>query len=161
MIDHEALLDGLLVVVSPATLLSTEEQTFHQLIFRHVEFNHGSHLVATLVEHLLQSLCLWDRTGETVEDDTLVIAEAIIDTSEDAHHEVIGYQLSVVDIRGSGLTQLCPLLDLTAKHITRRDMIQSVLLNHLVALRTLSRARSAENHNILHRYPYLCLVYGY
>ena len=29
-------------------------------------------------------------------------------------------------------------------------MVQSVLLNHLVTLRALTRARSAENHNILH-----------
>ena len=79
-----------------------------------------------------------------------MVAEGIIDLGEDAHHEVVGYQLSVVDIRGCGLSQFAAFLYLTPKHVTRRDMVQSVLLNHLVALRALSRTRSAENHDILH-----------
>ena len=72
MIHHEALLDSLFVVVGTPALLTTEDEALHQFILRHVEFNHSSHLVATLVEHFLQGLCLWDGTGETVEDDTLV-----------------------------------------------------------------------------------------
>ena len=87
VVHHKALLDGLFIVVGTATLLSTEDQALHQLILWHVEFNHGSHLVTPFVEHLLQGLCLWDGTGESVEDHALVVtAEGIVDGSKDAHH---------------------------------------------------------------------------
>ena len=71
--NHEAFLDGLLVVVGTAALLAAEDEALHQLVLGHVEFNHRSHLVTTLVEHLLQSLCLRDGAGETVEDHALVL----------------------------------------------------------------------------------------
>ena len=80
VIHHEALLDGLFVVVGTATLLTTEDETLHQLVLRHVEFNHRSHLVTTLLEHLLQGFGLRDGTWEAVEDHPLVLtAEGIVD----------------------------------------------------------------------------------
>ena len=78
VIYHEALLDGLFVVIGTSTLLSAKYQTLHQLILRYVELNHRCHLVATFVEHLLEGLCLWNGTWESVKDDTLMVSEGVV-----------------------------------------------------------------------------------
>ena len=84
MVDDKALLNGFLVVIGTSTLLSAQYQALHQLLLRYVELQHGCHLVAALAEHLLQGLSLRDGTGETVEDDTLVLlAERIVHRSQD------------------------------------------------------------------------------
>ena len=151
MIDHEALLDRLLVVVGTTTLLSTEQETLHQLILGHVELDHRSHLVTTLTEHLLQSLSLWDGTGETIEDHTLVLStERVIDRCKDRHHQIVGDQLTIVDITLGGLTQFGTVLNLITEHITRGDVVQTVLLYQFVALRSLAGTWRTKNHNILH-----------
>ena len=119
MIDYETLLDSLLVIIGTTTLLTTKNQALHQFLLGHIKFDHRSHLVATFVEHLLQGLSLWDRTGEAVEDHTLMVTEGVIYTGKDADHQVVGDQLTVVDITGCGLTQFRALLNLTTKHVTR------------------------------------------
>ena len=135
VIDHEALFDSLLVVVGTSALLSAQNQALHQFIFGHGQFNHGSYLVATLVEHLFQGLCLWDRAGETIEDDTLVLtSERVVYRCQDAYHQVVGNQLTVVDIALSRLAKFCTLLDFCTKYITCRDMLQSIFFNQFVAL---------------------------
>ena len=79
MIHHEALFDCLLVVIGTSTLLSAEDESFHQFVLWHIQLNHGCHLVATLFQHLLQCLCLWDGTGESIKDDTLMLpSEGVI-----------------------------------------------------------------------------------
>ena len=153
MIHHETLLDGLLVIIGATTLLTTQDQTAHQLVLGHIELDHRSHLVATLVEHLLQGLCLWNRAGEAVEDHTLVLTtETVVNAGQNADHQVVGDQLTVINILLGCLTQFGTLTDLITEHIARRDMVKTILLNQLVALRALTGTRSTENHNILH-YP--------
>ena len=139
MIDDEALLDGLFVIIGTTALLATQDETLHQFILRYIELQHGCHLVTALTEHLLQSLSLRNGAGETVEDNTgMILAKAVIDRGEDADHQFVGNQLAVVDELLGCLTQLCTILNLCAQNVTRRDMVQSVLLNELVALGALA-----------------------
>ena len=139
MIDNETLLDGLFVIIGTTALLATQDETLHQLIFRNIELQHGCHLVTALTEHLLQSLSLRNGAGETIEDNTgMILAKAVIDRGEDTDHQFVGNQLAVVDELLGCLTQLCTILNLCAQNITRRDMVQSVLLNELVALGALA-----------------------
>ena len=71
-------------------LASVLHSDIDQLILRNSELNHGSNLVATLREHLLQSLSLWCGTWETIEDDTCVIlTEAVVYASEDVDHQLV------------------------------------------------------------------------
>ena len=119
VVNHETLLDGLLIIVGTAALLTTQNEALHQLVLGNIKLNHSSNLVATLVEHLLQGLGLWDGAGETVEDNTLAItSEAIVNRSENAYHQIVGDQLSLLDIAGSSLTQLGTILNFTTKYIT-------------------------------------------
>ena len=119
MIHYQTLLDGLLIVVGTTTLLSTQDKTFHQLVLRHVQFNHGSHLVATLIQHSLQSLSLWNGAWETVKDDTLVgTSEFVILLGQNANHQVVGYQLTVVNEPLCRLTQLSTILNLITQYVT-------------------------------------------
>ena len=134
VIHHETLLDRFLIIIGTATLLSAQDETLHQLILGHVEFDHRGHLVATLAEHLLQRLSLRDGTGEAIEDHPLVIAERVVDSGQDAHHQIVGDQLSLVDVAGGSLAQLRALLYLSPQHIAGGDVVQTILLNHLVAL---------------------------
>ena len=65
VVNVKTLLDGLSVVVRAAALLSTLDETLHQLLLGNVELNHGCYLVSALSEHGLESLCLRDGAGET------------------------------------------------------------------------------------------------
>ena len=136
MVDIQTLLDGLLVVVGSATLLPTEHQTLHQLFLGDIKLNHGCHLVPTLRQHLLQCLGLGNRAGKAVEDDALVLlAETVVDAGKDVNHQLIGNELSLVDISLGRLAKFRPVLNLTAQHIPRGDMPETILSNHLIALR--------------------------
>ena len=91
--------------------------------------------MTTLSEHLLQCLGLRDRTGETVEDHAFVLfAEAVVDAGQNVDHQVVGDQLTVVDIFFCCLAQLSAVLDLVAQHVAGRDMFETILSDHLVAL---------------------------
>ena len=129
MIHHQALLDGLFVVVGTAAFLATLDESRHQLVLWHVEFNHGSHLVATLVQHLLQRLSLRDGAGETVEDDALVAtAERVVDISQNGNHEFVRNQVTLVNIALGSLSQFRTLFDFIAQHVAGRDVSQTVVL---------------------------------
>ncbi len=111
------------------------DQTLHQLVLGHVEFNHRSYAITTFIEHLFQGLSLRNRAGETIKDHTFAVtSERIIDRSENAYHQIVGNQLTIVDIPSSSLAEFGSLLDFTTKHVTRRNMVQTVLLNHLITL---------------------------
>ena len=123
VINDQTLLNRLLVIIGTTTLLSALDKTSHQLILRNVQLYHRSHLVATLLQHFLQSLSLRDGAGETVEDNTLVSTpERVIDTGKDTDHQLVGNQLTVVDESLSRLTQLGTFLNLITQHITSGDM---------------------------------------
>ena len=119
MIYVETLLDSLLVIVRATAFLTTVDQASHQLILRNSQLNHGSYLVTTLSEHLLQSLSLWSSTWETIKDNTLVVlTEAIIYASEDVDHQLVWNLLTIVDITLGSLTKLCTVLDFVTKNVT-------------------------------------------
>ena len=87
VIDHKAFLDGLLVVISTSTFLSTLDESVHQLVLGHVQLYHSSHLVTTLIKHLLQCLSLWNGAGEAIKDNALVsTSKLVIDFGKNAYH---------------------------------------------------------------------------
>ena len=109
--------------------------------------------MTTLRKHLLQSLSLWSGTWETVEDYTSVIlTEAIVYTCEDVNHQLVWNQLTIVDITLSCLTKFCTVLDFVTKYITCRNVTETILLDHLVALCAFTCTWSAENYDIFHFY---------
>ena len=151
MVYHQALLDGLLIVIGTTTLLAALDETNHQFLLRHVQLYHGCHLVTTLVQHFLQGFSLWNGTGETVKDDTLVTASVrIIHIGQYGNHQVVRNQVALVYKTLGGLTQFCTVLDLITQHIARRDVSQTIAFYHQVALRSLTRTWSAKNNNVLH-----------
>ena len=71
--------------------------------------------MSALGEHGLQSLGLRDGAGEAVEDHAVVIAaERVVDAGEHVDDELIGHQLSLVDVLLGGLAELCSVLNLAA-----------------------------------------------
>ena len=151
MVYHQALLDGLLIVIGTTTLLAALDEANHQFLLRHVQFYHSCHLVTTIVQHFLQGFSLWNGTGETVKDDALVTTSVrIIHTSQYRNHQVVRNQVALVDKALGGLTQFCTLLDFITQHIARRDVSQAIVFYHQIALRSLTRTGSAKNNNVLH-----------
>ena len=95
--------------------------------------------MTTLCEHVLQSLSLWNSTWETIKDYALVLlAKAVVNTCKDIYHELIRDKLTVVNISLGSLAEFCTILDFCAKHVACRNMTETILLNHQIALSTLS-----------------------
>ena len=91
VVNVEAFLDGLRIVVRASALLTTLDETCHQLVLGNIEFYHRSHTMTALSKHRLQRLCLRYSTWEAIENHSLVLfAKTVIDTCEDAYHEVVG-----------------------------------------------------------------------
>ena len=115
VVNVEALLDCLCIVVRAAALLTTLDKTCHKLFLRNVKLYHSCYLMTTLCKHLLKSLCLWDSAGESVEDNTLVfLAKAVVNASEDVYHKVIRYELTIVYKTLGCFAKFCSVLDFVA-----------------------------------------------
>ena len=139
VVNVKTLLDSLSVVVRTTALLATLYETCHKLVLRNVKLNHCCYLVSALCKHLLESLCLRDCTGKSVEDNALVLlAEAVVYACEDINHKLIGDKLAVVNKSLGCLAKLCSVLDFVAEHVTSRDMVEAILLDHKVALGALA-----------------------
>ena len=119
MINHEALLDGLLVVVGTAALLSALDEAIHQFLLGHVEVKHHRDALSACGQHLLQRFSLRNGAGKSVENHTFALLEAIQLGSQHIHDEVVWQQLTLVDVALGHLAQLGVVLDFSAKHVTR------------------------------------------
>ena len=74
--------------------------------------------MAALCEHGLQSLCLRDGAGESIEYHALVLlAEAVIHAGENVYHKLVGDELAVVDVAFGSLAKLCTVLDFGTQHV--------------------------------------------
>ena len=137
VINVETLLDSLGIVVRATTLLTALDKACHKLILRNVEFDHGSYLVTTLSKHLLKSLSLRDSTWETIKDYALVfLAKAVVYAGKNVNHEFVRDKLTIVNKTLGSLAKLCAILDFATKNVACRDMVETILLNHKVALCT-------------------------
>ena len=134
-IHLQTLVYCLLVVVRTTRLLSALYQPFHQLVLRNVELYHRSHVVSAFGKHCLESLSLRYGARESVEDYTLMLlAEAVVNTCKNVYHQRVRYELSVVNVSLGCLAQLRAVLYLIAQHVTGRNMVESILLDHQVTL---------------------------
>lgn len=151
VIDGEALLDSLFVVIAAAALLSAQEEALHEFLFGHVELYHGSHLVPACGEHVFQGLGLGNGTGKSVEDYSLVLlAEAVVHAGQNVDHQCVGYELPLIYETLGRLAKFRTVLDLIAEHVSCGDVAQRILGDHLVTLCALAGTGRTENHNILH-----------
>ena len=64
----------------------------------------------------------------------MLLAEAVIYACENVNHQLVGDELSVVDKSLGSLAEFCSVLDFSAEHVTSRDMVEAILLDHKVAL---------------------------
>ena len=92
----------------------------------------------TFGQHLLQSLSLSNRTGETIKDNTFTGRQAVVLAGKYTNHQVVGDELTVVDVALSNRAQLCTVLDLSTQHITCANVTHTILLNNHVTVGTLS-----------------------
>ena len=48
----------------------------------------------------------------------MLLAEAVVNTGEDVHHEVVGDELTIVYKALGGLAKFCTILDFVAENVT-------------------------------------------
>ena len=149
-IDLEALLDGFFVVVGATLFDGAVEQAGHKHVFRHNEFEHNAHFVATFLEHGLQCLGLCDGAGESVEDYARASGAFVVGGSEDVDHQRVGNELSVVDVSFGNFAKFSAGLDFATEDVAGGDVSQSVLADEFCTVGTLTRARSAEDDDVFH-----------
>ena len=78
------------------------------------------------------------------------------------NHQFVGNEFSVADEAVGDFTQLGSALDMVAEDISRRDVIQSIVLNKVLALSAFSGARCSKNYQIKHSVSsYLVCIYLY
>ncbi|EJW91521.1 hypothetical protein EVA_20368 [gut metagenome] len=99
---------------------------------------------------MLECFCLRNRAGEAIKDNSFARTKCIISCSKDINHQRVGDELTFVNKALSSFAQLRTILDFSTKYVTCRDVLEAVLLNEQVALRTLTRTRCAEDNDILH-----------
>ena len=68
----------------------------------------------------------------------MLLAEAVIHTCKDVDHQLVGDELSVVNEALGCLAKFCSVLDLVAENVACRDVVETILLNHQVALSALA-----------------------
>ena len=138
MVDHEAFLYGFLVVVGAAALLPAQDEAFHQLVLGHLQVEHEGHGLSAFGQHLFQGLGLGDGAWEAVEDDAFRVLEAVEHAGQDVYHQRVGDELSLVYVAFGGLAQFGAVLYLGTQHVSRRDVVDAILLYYSLALCSLA-----------------------
>ena len=118
MINKKTFLDSLFIVIGTTGIFTTFDEAGHQFVFRYIQVKHNAYSLISFSKHFLQSLCLCNRTGETVEDYTFAVFEAVEYTCKDINHQFIRDQLTLIDITFSCFAQFCAVFDFCTQHVT-------------------------------------------
>src|SRR5574344_700378 len=139
MIHVKTFLYRFLIIIATTALLSAKNKTLHQFFLRYIKFNHCSDFVSTLSKHFLQSFCLRNRTWEAIKNDAFVFfAKTVINTCKNINHKLIWNKLTLVYITFGCFPEFCTVLNFITQHITCRNMLETILSDHLIALRALA-----------------------
>ena len=151
MIDIEAILDGIDIIVGTSCLLTTRQHTMHKFILGDIEADNGVELRTTLSEQLLEGISLWDGAREAIEHDTLLGGSLILKhIVEDADHQIVGDQLPLRDKLIGGDAEFGTALNMVAEKFACADMIQAVSIDQTGTLSAFAATGSAKNNYIEH-----------
>lgn len=150
VINGEAFVNRLFVVVSTAGGLAAVDEALHKYVVGHLQLQHGTDFRVALCEHLLQGFGLRNGAWKSVEDNAFARAEAVVYACQNVYHQAVGDELPVIDVAFGGLAQFCAVLDLCAKHVAGGYVLETIFLYEQVALRALSGARCPEDNYIFH-----------
>ena len=151
MIVFKAMLGGVCIIIGTTRSSAAQDDTVNQLIVIHLKANDYRHRLTPVRKHLVKRIGLLNRTGKTIEDDSLdILALCIQDRSQNLDHKRIWNEVALINIGDCKLSQFCALLDFLAKDITRRDMVNTILLDNLVTLGTFTGTWGSENNDVQH-----------
>ena len=151
MIDIEAILDGIDIIVGTSCLLTTRQHTMHKFILGDIEADNGVKLRTTFSEQLLEGISLWDGAREAVEHDPLLGGSLILEhIVEDADHQIVGDQLPLRDKLIGGDAEFGTALNMVAEKFACADMIQAVSIDQTGTLSAFAATGSAKNNYIEH-----------
>ena len=142
-VHPEPIADDVLGVVGAAAA----RQARHQFLLGNPELDHGVQFQAAALEHVVQGLGLFDRAGETVENEParhVVVVEPVVDqgVGERGRHEIAG-----VEILLGFQSELGAAGDVLPEQFTGGDLRHAELLGKLDRLRALAGPRRAQQDN--------------
>jgi hypothetical protein len=122
-------------------------EPFHEFVLGYPEFEHRVQFEVAAFQHVVQSLRLFDRAGEAVEDEApghIRIVEAIVDqrVGQTGGHQVTGIQilLGLQTQRGAGA-------DVVPEQISGRDLRNAEIGSQLDRLGSLARTRRTQQND--------------
>jgi hypothetical protein len=97
LIDTEALLDSVKIVVGSSTGFTTFEEPFDDLVLVHHEFEHNG-IHTTSLEQQCESVRLLYCTRITIENDSFaVLREGVHIVGNKVHHLMVGHKVALRD----------------------------------------------------------------
>lgn len=150
MVYVKTLADGLDVVVGSAGGFAAENHSVDELFVVYFKTHHMVYLGIESLEKFFKRYGLGDGAGEAVKDNTFLKNFGVIleDIGKELDNEVVGNQLAFRDILVGNDAKLCATGDVVAEHLTGRDMVQAITLDHLLALSAFAAAGAAKNYYI-------------
>ena len=144
MVEAKAVQDHVRSVVRPALLRSAREQALERDVVGDVEQEHDVQGLSDLLEHRIQSLGLGHGPREPVEDEAVLVGEALTDQVD---HEVVGNEISAFENRLDLQAELRALGDRRPQDVSGGDMRDVVERRDPPRLRSFSAALRAEDEN--------------
>jgi len=98
------------------------EQTSDKCIFIHIQFQHRVNSIAVCREYFIECFCLGERAWESIQQAAICLRRSAYCLSHHIHHQLVGYQFTLVYKVLSVPPQFGFLLNRRTKHISRGEV---------------------------------------
>jgi hypothetical protein len=144
LIDTEALLDSVKIVVGSSTGFTTFKKAFDNLVLVHHEFDHNGIHSASFEQ---QSKCvrLLYGTRITIENDSFaVLREGVHIVGNKVHHLMVGHKVALGNKFVNLFPQFAAGQNLGTEHITCREVLKSIVFYQEFGLSALTASRGTK-----------------
>lgn len=150
VVHVQALLNSVDIVIGTARRFAALKHAFHQLILVDFEAYHLVNLGVIFLEQFVQSMCLRDCAREAVEYHALFdsIGMPFEIVGQDVNHQLVGNELTVRNDCIGHLADVGSFGDVLAQEFARRDVVERVFVDKLLALGAFATAGSTEDYNV-------------
>ena len=128
--------------------------TGNDLLIRYVDIDREIDRLSLFRKSLCESLCLRDRTRESIEDVSLFAVRLADPVHNKVNSQFIRNKKSLVHECFRFLSKFCSVLDISPEDISGRNVRDSVLFRDSLCLGSFSGTRRAQ-HNDLHNCYFL------
>lgn len=147
IVDFEAVFDCLWVVVAASALGTALYEAVDKFVVVDFESHDCVDFRSATGKHIIESLCLLNGAGESIEDHAggrlRVIVECVV---EDVNHKIVGDQLAAGDVFVGHTAELGVARYVVAEQLAGGYMVKSIFVDHSCALSALATSGSAKHY---------------